>query len=37
MVSPIELHLAGIEEDLPDDITPRPKDELVGSTERKKC
>mgnify|MGYP006158432961 CR=1 FL=1 len=31
MVSPTELNLAEIEEDLPDDITPRPIDELLGS------
>jgi len=33
MVSPTELNQPGIEEDLPDNITPWPLDELFGSTD----
>jgi predicted nucleic-acid-binding Zn-ribbon protein len=33
MVSPTKLNLPGIEEDLPDEITPRPLNKLFGSTD----
>ena len=33
MVSPTELNPPGIGEDLPDEITPRPLDELFGPTD----
>ena len=32
MVSPTELNLPGIEDDFPDDMTPRPLDENFEST-----
>ena len=32
MVSPTELNLPGIEDDFPDDMTPRPLDEPFEST-----
>ena len=32
MVSPMELNLPGIEDDFPDDMTPRPLDEPFEST-----
>ena len=33
MVSPTELNVPGIEEDLPDDMTPMPLDQPLGSTD----